>query len=51
MASISVYPGERSDETVFVDAGLPILANDGKDLLGTKVRREETDIGALELGP
>jgi len=27
------------------------MANDGKDLLGAKVRREETDIGALELGP
>ena len=34
-----------------IDAGLPIVADGGKDLFGTEVRMGRTDIGALQRNP
>ena len=31
-----------------IDAGIPILADRGRDLFGTEVRAAKTDIGAVE---
>jgi len=43
--------GSGTEEAVIKDAGIPIVADGGKDLFGTKIRMGRTPLGAVQRSP